>query len=49
MVFWWGALTVVLAAVYLVTYTLIRTSGDGRPWFRRLRHPNGAGPRNSPD
>ena len=42
MLFWWGALVVVLAALYLVTYTLIRTSGDGRPWFRRLIHPSGA-------
>jgi len=47
MLFWWGALTVALAVVYLVTYTLIRTSGDGRPWFRRLRHPNGSGRRGS--
>jgi hypothetical protein len=44
MLYWWGALTVALAVVYLVTYTLIRTSGDGRPWFRRLVHPNGTGP-----
>jgi hypothetical protein len=39
MLFWWGALAVVLAAVYMVTYTLLRTSGDGRPWYRRLRRP----------
>jgi hypothetical protein len=42
MLFWWCALAVVLAAVYLVTYTLIRTSGDGRPWHQRLRHPKGS-------
>jgi hypothetical protein len=47
MLFLWSALTVALAVVYLVTYTLIRTSGDGRPWFRRLRHPNGARRRDS--
>ena len=41
MLFWWCALAVVLAAVYMVTYTLLRTSGDGRPWYRRLRRPNG--------
>ena len=40
MLFWWCALAVVLAAVYMVTYTLLRTSGDGRPWYRRLRHPD---------
>ncbi len=39
MVFWWCALGVVLAVVYLVTYTLLRTSGDGRPWTRRLLRP----------
>ena len=42
MLFWWCALAVVLATVYLVTYTLIRTSGDDRPWYLRLRHPNGS-------
>jgi hypothetical protein len=39
MLFWWCALAVVLALVYMVTYTLLRTSADGRPWYRRLRHP----------
>jgi hypothetical protein len=47
MVYWWGALTVALAIVYLVTYTLIRTSGDGRRWFQRLIHPSGTGPRDT--
>ena len=41
MVFWWCALALVLAAFYMVTYTLLRTSGDGRPWYRRLRRPDG--------
>ena len=41
MLFWWCALAVALAAVYMVTYTLLRTSGDRRPWYRRLRHPDG--------
>ncbi len=39
MVIWWCALGVVLAVVYMVTYTLLRTSGDGRRWSSRLRHP----------
>lgn len=39
MLLWWCLLGVVLAAVYMVTYTLLRTSGDGRPWADRLRHP----------
>jgi hypothetical protein len=39
MVFWWCALGVVLAVVYMVAYTLLRTSGDGRPWTTRLLHP----------
>ncbi len=41
MVFWWCVLGVVLAVVYMVTYTLLRTSGDGRPWTERLLHPKG--------
>ena len=32
MLFWWCALAVALSVVYMVTYTLLRTSGDGRPW-----------------
>ena len=42
MLFWWCALGVVLAVVYMVSYTLLRTSADRRPWYRRLRHPKGA-------
>jgi hypothetical protein len=42
--FWWCALGVVLAVVYMVTYTLLRTSGDGRRWTARLRHPKGDPP-----
>jgi hypothetical protein len=41
MLFWWCAAGVLLAVVYMATYTLLRTSGDGRPWFERLRHPKG--------
>jgi len=48
MVFWWSSLGVVLAAVYLVSYTLLRTSADRRPWHRRLRHPDGGRDRNEP-
>lgn len=39
----WAPLGIVLAVVYMVTYVLLRTSGDGRPWYTRLRHPNGDG------
>jgi hypothetical protein len=39
MVVWWCGLAAVLAVVYMVTYTLLRTSGDGRPWTARLRRP----------
>jgi len=42
MVLWWCGLAVLLAVVYMVTYTLLRTSGDGRPWATRLRHPKGS-------
>jgi hypothetical protein len=45
MLFWWCAVGVLLAVVYMVAYTLLRTSGDGRLWFDRLRHPNGGGHR----
>jgi len=48
MVVWWCVLAVLLAVVYMVTYTLLRTSGDGRPWYRRLRRPDGRGPRSDP-
>ena len=41
MVFWWCALGVLLAVVYIVTYTLLRTSADDRPWYARLRRPKG--------
>ncbi len=39
MVLWWCILGVVLAVVYMVAYTLLRTSGDGRRWTSRLLHP----------
>ncbi len=35
----WAALGTVFALVYVVTYILLRTSGDGRPALERLRHP----------
>lgn len=41
MLVWWCLLGVLLAVVYMVTYTLLRTSGDGRRWSDRLRHPKG--------
>lgn len=41
MVFWWCVFALVLAVVYMVTYTLLRTSGDGRPWMERLMRPKG--------
>ena len=41
MLFWWCVLGVVLAVVYMVAYTLLRTSADRRPWYRRLLHPRG--------
>jgi len=41
MLFWWCAAGVLLAVAYMVTYTLLRTSGDNRRWFARLRRPNG--------
>jgi hypothetical protein len=45
MLFWWCALGVVLSIVYMIAYTLLRTSGDGRPWHTRLLRPRGAGGR----
>ncbi len=42
MIFWWCALGLILAAVYMVTYTLLRTSADNRRWHERLRRPNGS-------
>ena len=42
MVFWWCALGVLLAVAYMVTYTLLSTSGDGRRWTERLRRPKSA-------
>jgi len=41
MVIWWCALAVLLAIIYMVTYTLLRTSGDGRTWTARLVRPKG--------
>jgi len=38
MVFWWCVAGVVLAVVYMVTYVVLRTSGDGRRWTTRLAH-----------
>ena len=48
MVVWWCALGLVLAVVYMVSYTLLRTSGDGRRWTARLLHPKGEGGRRRP-
>jgi len=38
-VFWWCVAGLVLAVVYMITYVLLRTSGDGRRWTTRLVHP----------
>jgi hypothetical protein len=35
----WSGLCVLLIIAYMVTYVLLRTSGDGRSWARRLLHP----------
>jgi len=45
LLFWWCAFAVLLAIVYMVTYTLLRTSGDGRPWTARLLRPKGGADR----
>jgi len=39
MVIAWLAVGAVLSVLYMVVYVLLRTSGDGRPWTQRLRHP----------
>ncbi len=39
----WVGLMVAAMAIYMVAYTLLRTSGDGRPWHVRLRHPMAGG------
>lgn len=39
----WAVLGIVLAIVYVVTYILLRTSGDGRRALERLRHPSRGG------
>lgn len=41
----WAPVGIVAIVVYIVTYTLLRTSGDGRPWHERLRHPSARPPR----
>jgi len=37
----WAPLGILLMIVYIVSYILLRTSGDGRPALQRLRHPSG--------
>ncbi len=39
----WAPVGVALAVAYVVIYTLLRTSGDGRDAWTRLRHPRGGG------
>lgn len=39
-VVWWGAVALLLSALYLVVYVLLRTSADDRPWHQRLRRPS---------
>ncbi|MDA8295579.1 MAG: hypothetical protein M0004_03140 [Actinomycetota bacterium] len=41
----WVGLMVAAMVIYMVAYTLLRTSGDGRPWYVRLRHPTAGGER----
>ncbi len=35
----WAPVGLALGVAYSVVYVLLRTSGDGRPWYARLRHP----------
>jgi hypothetical protein len=37
----WAPLGIALGIIYMVAYVLLRTSGDGRAWYERLRHPSG--------
>ncbi len=37
----WAPVGLALGVAYSVVYVLLRTSGDGRPWYARLRHPGG--------
>ncbi|GEM_PF-6336811 len=37
----WAPLGILLMIVYIVSYILLRTSGDGRPALQRLLHPSG--------
>lgn len=39
----WMPVGLVLAIGYIVTYVLLRTSGDGRSAVQRLIHPRGDG------
>lgn len=39
----WMVLCVICVIVYSVGYVLLRTSGDGRSWRLRLRHPGKGG------
>ena len=37
----WAPVGLALGVAYSIVYVLLRTSGDGRPWHARLRHPGG--------
>jgi hypothetical protein len=39
----WPPILIVLVAVYIISYTLFRTGGDGRPGLQRLLHPSKGG------
>ena len=39
----WPPILVGVIALYIVSYTLLRTSGDGRPAIQRLMHPSNGG------
>lgn len=43
MVWFWIGLFFLCMIIYIVGYVLLRTSGDGRPWFERLVHPASGG------
>jgi hypothetical protein len=39
----WPPILVFVVALYAGSYTLVRTSGDGRPAMQRLMHPTKGG------
>jgi hypothetical protein len=39
----WPPILGALVLIYITSYTLFRTGGDGRPALQRLKHPNKGG------